>query len=182
MRNEILLFNRIRKGDIKAFEQVFRTYYTPLRMYAASLTGEMEAAEEIIQELFYVFWKEREQIHILHSLKSYLYGAVRNRSFQYLEHLDVRHRYQEVMKAKETEDDLTPLEELEYNELLRLIDQAISQLPERRQRIFKMHRFEGMKYAEIAEILSLSVKTVEAEMTKALQTLRKEIEIYTYRA
>ncbi|MDH6312168.1 RNA polymerase sigma-70 factor (ECF subfamily) [Parabacteroides sp. PFB2-10] len=182
MRNEILLCNKIRKGDIKAFEQMFRFYYTPLRMYAASLTGEMEVAEEIVQELFYVFWKEREQITVLHSLKNYLYGAVRNRSFQYLEHQDVRHRYQEAILSKETVDDPTPHDELEYNELLKLIDHAISRLPERRQRIFKMHRFEGMKYAEIAETLSLSVKTVEAEMTKALQTLRKEIEVYTFRA
>ncbi|MDH6341384.1 RNA polymerase sigma-70 factor (ECF subfamily) [Parabacteroides sp. PFB2-12] len=181
MLNGILLVDKIRKGDIGAFEQVFRFYYTPLCLYAASLTGRMDIAEEIVQELFYVFWKEREQITVLRSLKNYLYGAVRNRSFQYLEHLDVRHRYQEAMAGKEKIEDPTPHDDLEYNELLRLIDQTIRQLPERRQRIFKMHRFEGMKYAEIAEALSLSVKTVEAEMTKALQLLRKEIEAYTYR-
>ena len=73
----------------------------------------------------------------------------------------------------------TPQDQLEYKELQSLVNRALGKLPERRLRIFRMHRFEGMKYAEIASSLSLSIKTVEAEMTKALQTLRKEIENYT---
>ena len=70
-------------------------------------------------------------------------------------------------------------DQLEYKELEALINRTLNKLPERRLRIFRMQRFEGKKYAEIASALSLSVKTVEAEMTKALQTLRKEIENYT---
>lgn len=180
MQSDILTLRKIKEGDIKAFESVFRLYYSPLCMYAASLTGRLDTAEEIVQELFYVFWKERENIHLLHSLKSYLYGAVRNRSFQYLEHMDVRDRYKDTVLSKENNSTPeTPEESLEYKELKQLIDKALRRLPERRLRIFQMHRFEGMKYAEIASALALSVKTVEAEMTKALQTLRKEIENYT---
>lgn len=115
---DLLTLTKIKNGDVKAFEQVFRLYYMPLCMFAASITGRMDIAEEIVQELFYVFWKERERLQLFHTIKSYLYGAVR------------------------------------------------------------MHRFEGKKYAEIASSLSLSVKTVEAEMTKALRTLRDELEIY----
>ena len=66
----------------------------------------------------------------------------------------------------------------EYKELEALVNRTLEKLPERRLRIFRMHRFEGKKYAEIASNLSLSVKTVEAEMTKALRTLRDELEIY----
>lgn len=182
MQNDFIVLNKIKKGDIKAFESIFKLYYSPLCLYAASLTGQMESAEEIVQELFYIFWKERENINLLYSLKSYLYGAVRNRSFQYLEHLEVRKRHREAMLSEESTGSTSPQQQLEYKELQQVIDKTISKLPERRQRIFQMHRFEGMKYAEIASVLSLSVKTVEAEMTKALQTLRKEIEIYTYRA
>ncbi len=182
MQNDFLVLNKIKKGDIKAFENVFKLYYSPLCMYAASLTGQMESAEEIVQELFYVFWKERENINLLHSLKSYLYGAVRNRSFQYLEHLEVRKRHREAVLSEESKDASSPHQQLEYKELEAVIDKTIRKLPERRQKIFQMHRFKGMKYGEIALALSLSVKTVEAEMSKALQTLRKEIENYTYRA
>lgn len=75
-----------------------------------------------------------------------------------------------------TPDD--PQEQIEYKELEALVNRTLEKLPERRLRIFRMHRFEGKKYAEIASNLSLSVKTVEAEMTKALRTLRDELEIY----
>ena len=63
-------------------------------------------------------------------------------------------------------------------ELEELINRTLEKLPERRRCIFKMHRMEGKKYAEIASLLTVSVKTVEAEMTKALKTLRKEVEKY----
>lgn len=179
MSNDFLALNKIKKGDIKAFEKVFKLYYSPLCLFASSITGQMEVAEEIVQELFYVFWKEKENINLLHSLKSYLYGAVRNRALLYLEHQEVRNRYRETVLSEESKGPTSPHEELEYDELQKMVDQTINRLPQRRQQIFRMHRFEGKKYAEIATSLSLSVKTVEAEMTKALQELRKEVNRYT---
>lgn len=179
MLNDLLVLKQIKEGDIKAFENLFRLYYSPLCLYAASITGQTDVAEEIVQELFYVFWKERAGLQLFFSLKSYLYGAVRNRSLQHLEHLEVRHKHWETVRADASQTtSATPLEQLEYKELQELIDRTLLKLPERRSRIFRMHRLEGMKYAEIADALSLSVKTVEAEMTKALQMLRKEIEYY----
>ena len=140
----------------------------------------MDVAEEIVQELFYVFWKEKEKLQVFRSLKSYLYGAVRNQSFQYCEHQEVRNCYREnVLSGNQESKPTDPQDQLEYKELEALINRTLNKLPERRLRIFRMQRFEGKKYAEIASALSLSVKTVEAEMTKALQTLRKEIENYT---
>ena len=173
MLNDLFVLTKIKEGDVKAFEGIFRLYYSPLCLYAASITGSMDVAEEIVQELFYVFWKEKEKLQVFRSLKSYLYGAVRNQSLQYCEHQEVRNRYRENVLSG------NPQDQLEYKELEALINRTLSKLPERRLRIFRMQRFEGKKYAEIASALSLSVKTVEAEMTKALQTLRKEIENYT---
>ncbi|MBP3517284.1 MAG: RNA polymerase sigma-70 factor [Parabacteroides sp.] len=178
---DLLILTKIKNGDVKAFEQVFRLYYMPLCMYAAGITGRMDIAEEIVQELFYVFWKERERLQLFHTIKSYLYGAVRNQSLQYREHQDVRNRYRDAVLSHPDKDDLQqgdPQEQIEYKELEALINRTLQKLPERRLRIFRMHRFEGKKYAEIASLLSLSVKTVEAEMTKALRTLRNELEIY----
>lgn len=115
------------------------------------------------------------------ALRSEAVWTSRNRSLQYLEHQEVRYRYRNTVLAGENpeSESYTPQDQLEYKELQSLVNRALGKLPERRLRIFRMHRFEGMKYAEIASSLSLSIKTVEAEMTKALQTLRKEIENYT---
>lgn len=181
MLNDLFVLTRIKEGDVKAFEGVFRQYYSPLCLYATGITGEREVGEEIVEELFYVFWKERERLQIFHSIKSYLYGAVRNQSLQYCEHQEVKNRYRESVLAGSifvSSSEADPQEQLEYKELQTLINQTLGKLPERRFRIYQLHRIEGRKYVEIAAQLSLSVKTVEAEMTKALRALRKEIENY----
>ena len=179
MLNDLLVLAKIKEGNIKAFESIFRLYYSPLCLYAASITGRTDTAEEIVQDLFYTFWKERAKLQLFHSIKSYLYGAVRNRSLQLLEHEEVRNRYKEALLSKDEDSSFSPQDQLEYKELQNLINRTLYQLPERRLQIFRMHRFDGMKYTEIATALSISIKTVEAEMTKALHTLREEIESYT---
>lgn len=153
--------------------------YAPLRLYAASITGEPDVAEEIVEELFYVFWKDREKLEIFHSVKNYLYRSVRNRSIQYCEHQDVRRRYQDaILSVPVNIASPDPQEQIEYKELQQIINRTLEKLPERRLHIFRLHHTEGKKYSEIASLLSLSVKTVEKEMTRALRTLRKEIENY----
>ena len=137
----------------------------------------MDAAEEIVQELFYLLWKDRTSLKIVLSVKSYLYGAVRNQSLQYLEHLQVRKRYYQKMTAEMTEISPhdSPQEILEYKELEQRIEHALEHLPQRQREIFRMNRFEGKKYEQIANEMSLSVKTIEAEISKALRVLRKVV-------
>lgn len=180
MLNDLFVLAQLKEGNVKAFEALFRQYYSPLCLYAASITGSAEVGEEIVEELFYQFWKDREKWPLFHSVKSYLYGAVRNQALQYCEHLEVRNRYRDgVLSASiGSASPSDPHEQLECKELQTLINRTLAKLPERRLRIFQLHRMGGKRYAEIATLLSLSVKTVEAEMTKALKVLRKEIANY----
>lgn len=183
MLNDLFILKKIKEGNIKAFESVFRQYYSPLYLYAFSITGRRDISEEIIQELFYVIWKERENIQIHRSIKSYLYRAVRNQSLQYCEHKNVENRHREkVLSNNDLQDEAphSPQEELEYRELEDVVNNTLKKLPERRLKIFSMHRMEGKKYKEIAELLSISIKTVEAEMSKTYSLLRHEIEKYTH--
>ena len=138
----------------------------------------MEVVEDIVQELFYTLWRNRTELPLVWSVKSYLYGAVRNHSLQYLEHLQVRQRYHKKMVAdgmSESDPHDSPQKILEYKELEQRLEFALEKLPERRRIIFRMSRFEGKKYEEIARELSVSVKTVEAEMSKAIQTIRRNL-------
>ena len=138
----------------------------------------MDIAEEIVQDLFYTLWKDRSDLHIVLSVKSYFYMAIRNQSLQYLEHLQVRERYRRKIAAGETpESDQhdSPQEILEYKELEQRLDLALEALPKRRRDIFRMNRFEGKKYEQIALEMAISVKTVEAEISKALHVIRKRI-------
>ena len=164
---------KIKEGDIKMFEHVFRTFYTSLYFYSLSITGSAANAEDIVQDLFYTLWKERERINILYSLKSYLYKAVRNRSLHFLEKQKThKHTDEQIAYSNAEEAAINPQSFLEYKELNEVVQHCLKQLPERRLLIFQLHRFENKKYAEIADNLGVSVKTVEAEISKALLELR----------
>jgi RNA polymerase sigma-70 factor (ECF subfamily) len=179
MLNDFLLFGKIKNGDIKAFETLFRLYHAPLRLYASCITGRRDVAEDIVQDVFYLIWKSRATMQIRRSVKSYLYGAARNKAFQYLERAQVHERYESYALRDATPAAAPdPHEQMEYAELEAVVERALAGLPARRLRIFHMHRMEGRKYGEIAERLLISVKTVEAEMTKACRQLKREIEKY----
>ena len=165
----------IRKGDIGQFELLFRSTYTSLVNYAKTILKDHDTAEEIVQELFYVLWRDRKKIKIMTSLNGYLFRSVYNRSMHYIEHQKVVNRYAGKAKTGVSISTEDPLEVLKCKELHEKIAIIIGKLPERCARIFCMSRFEGLKYAEIAEELSISVKTVEANMGKALKEFRNEL-------
>jgi len=136
----------------------------------------MNSSEDVVQELFYTIWKNRISLRVVWSVKSYLYGSVRNQSLQYLEHLQVRKQYYQKKVADEipeSDPNDSPQKILEYKELVQRLEFVLEKLPKRRRDIFRMNRFEGKKYEEIAREMSLSVKTIEAEMSIALKELRK---------
>jgi RNA polymerase sigma-70 factor (ECF subfamily) len=172
MSVSLLIFKDIKDGNMGAFETLFRAYYEPLCRYSYLFVESMETAEEIVGDLFYTLWKERQKLQIFTSVNGYLYRAVKNKSLQYLEQKRVREDYRKIYIEHAVVETSTPQEDLEYKELEQQIAQALAHLPERRQKIFHKHRVEGKKYNEIAQELQISVKTVEAEMTKALRELR----------
>ena len=176
IKNEFWLQLQVKEGNIGAFENLFRAYYEPLCNLALGLVKDLDTAEEIVQDFFYNFWKNREQINIRISVKAYLYNSVRNASLKYLDKQNVRRRYAErVLEENTGVGQVLLTDEIGARELQKEIDTALNSLPERSRVIFRLSRYEGLKYQEIAEKLSISVKTVEADMTKTLKVLRKRL-------
>jgi RNA polymerase sigma-70 factor (ECF subfamily) len=166
---------RIRQGDIKQFEALFRSSYTSLVKYAKTLIKDHDTAEEIVQELFFRLWQNKEKIQIESSLNGYLFRSVHNRCLHYIEHLKVVERHEQEVSFEQSSGADSPVDVLQYKELQAKIARTIEKLPERCGQIFCMNRFEGLKYSEIAEKLSVSVKTVEANMGRALKEFRKAL-------
>jgi RNA polymerase sigma-70 factor, ECF subfamily len=166
---------RIRKGDIEQFESLFRSSYVSLVKYARTLIKDQDTAEEIVQDLFVRLWQEKEKIKIESSLNGYLFRSVHNRCLHYIEHRRVVERHAEEVSSREADTTEDPSEILHYKDLQVRIARILERLPERCGTIFCMSRFEGLKYSEIAEKLSVSVKTVEASMGRALKEFRKEL-------
>jgi RNA polymerase sigma-70 factor (ECF subfamily) len=169
------IIRRIRQGDTGQFELLFRSSYVSLVRYARTLIKDQDSAEEIVQDLFFRIWKDKEKIKIESSLNGYLFRSVHNRCLHYIEHNRVVERHAQEMSYHQTENQESPSDILHYKELQARIASILERLPERCGQIFCMSRFEGLKYAEIAEKLSVSVKTVEANMGRALKEFRKEL-------
>jgi RNA polymerase sigma-70 factor (ECF subfamily) len=169
------IIGRIRQGDVKQFESLFRSSYVSLVRYAKTLIKDHDTAEEIVQDLFFRIWKDKEKIKIESSLNGYLFRSVHNRCLHYIEHNKVVERHAEEMSYQQTEYQESPSDILHYKELQTRIAVILERLPEKCGKIFYMSRFEGLKYTEIAEKLSVSVKTVESNMGRALKEFRKEL-------
>jgi len=141
-------------------------------MYAVKYVRNDELAEEIVQDVFYKIWEKRSFININVSLKSYLFTAVRNKCLQHINHQKVINTYNKYIEKPDEKNINGPHENLIYKETLEILNEALETLPERCSEIFKLSRFEGLKYSEIASNLSVSIKTVEANISKALKTFR----------
>jgi RNA polymerase sigma-70 factor, ECF subfamily len=173
-QKEQILFEKIKTGDEKAFETIFRHYYPHLCLYATQLLKNDSAAEEIVQELFLRVWEKRKETEIETSLKNYLFRAVKNHCLNYIKHNKIKRNYSQKILA-ETES-VTPSDNFEtQTELFQKIEESIAELPEKRQEIFRLNRQEGLKYREIADKLNISIKTVETQMGLAIKTLREKL-------
>jgi len=175
MNSDSEIIRRIRQGDKQEFEKLFRSSYVSLVRYAKRILKDHDTAEEIVQDLFFRLWQDRVNLKIESSLNGYLFRSVHNRSLHFIEHQKVvdRHAGEIAASAEQTTEPVT--EAIYYSELQSKVAKVLDRLPERCSVIFRMSRFEGLKYNEIAEKLSVSLKTVEANMGKALKEFRKAL-------
>jgi RNA polymerase sigma-70 factor (ECF subfamily) len=175
MTRDTEIIRRIRQGDIEQFESLFRSSYVSLVRYAKTLIKDHDTAEEIVQDLFFRLWQDKEKLNIESSLNGYLFRSVHNKCLHFIEHNRVVDRYAEEMSYRQPEKQESPSDILQYRELQARVAKILERLPERCGQIFYLSRFEGLKYSEIAEKLSVSVKTVESNMGRALKEFRKEL-------
>lgn len=169
------IVGRIRKGDVDQFESLFRSSYAALVRYAKTIIKDQDTAEEIVQDLFFRLWKDKERIKIKSSLNGYLFRSVHNKCLHYIDHNRIVEQHAEEMSSRMSEKQETPSDIINYKELQAKIATVLERLPERCSTIFCMSRFEGLKYSEIAEKLSVSIKTVESNMSRALKEFRKAL-------
>lgn len=170
---DIELFERLSKNnDEKAFRTLFDRYFTQLSVYANRIVEDEDTAVDIVQSLFVRIYEQRHDLKIS-SPRSFLYQSVHNHCLNELKHRKVHTNYTKFASPSfETStnnvDDLIRQSELEAR-----LAHAINQLPPQCRRIFEMSRFDYICNADIAEQLGISKRTVETQITKALQILRK---------
>ena len=173
---EAITITRIRtRAD---FEQLFRLHYSTLCSYANNFLKDTDGAEEIVQEVMFKLWINRESVVFDTSPRSYLFRSVRNSCLNLLKHMNVRDEYRVAREAQVQDWQRSQEDEMIVTELEQKIRDAVDKLPVERRKVFVMSRYDGLTYAEIAARLNISVKTVENQMSSALRTLREELADY----
>ena len=171
-----ILQSQVAVGDTRAFRQIFDALFSNLTKFSFSFVHSKEAATEIVDELFVQLWVKRDDIMKINDLRVYLYTATKNASLNYIS-----------KKAKQIEvepyenlivqmtDVVSPEQIMITKEMLQKIKEAVDSLPPRCKLIFKFVREDGLSYSEVAEILGLSIKTIDAQMVIAVSRIRAKL-------
>jgi RNA polymerase sigma-70 factor, ECF subfamily len=167
---EIFLWLRVKAGDKNAFKILFEMHYPTLCLLSNRYILDITTAREVVQDIFINIWERREILDIQTSLKSYLHQAVRFNSIRRLDN----DKKNGILMATVPDSGPDPEfhDHLEYAELQNCILEAVELLPGQCQKVFKLSRFERLTYNEIAGQMNLSVKTVEAHISKALRLIQ----------
>lgn len=175
---------RFKNGDELAFEKVFKGNHSQIVGFCNQFISDLDKAKSLTQEVFLNLWLNRGKIETLNGIKAFLYTFAKSSCLNYIRHRKVISKYEDrQLQKKEEEINREVLESfdfnsLEFSELEGLIQQAINDLPEKCRQVFIMSRLDGKMNKEISEELDISVKAVEANMTRALKTLKSRLSEY----
>ena len=170
------LLSAIKHGDERAFDMLFRKYYSMLCAYGHKFV-ELEEAEECVQDAFLWLWENREVMVVQSSLSSYLFAIVHHRALNRINQKEVKSRVENYF-CEEMQSLIEDTNFYHIEELTRRIQEAVAALPESYREAFVMHRFKDMTYKEIADLLGVSPKTVDYRIQQALKQLRVDLKEY----
>lgn len=166
------LLMRISQDDHKAFDEVYQRYWEGLVKTAYNVTQDKEVCLDCVQEVFISLWAKRQQVEII-DLSRYLFRAVRLKVFEHLRNGNIAQKHLDRMSFIISSNNIEQI--IGQKELKKELDLSLSRLPERCKEVFELSRFENLSYAEIADKLSISSKTVEGHISKALRQLRVDL-------
>ena len=165
-------------GEIAAYEEIYAKYYKSLCKYAARMLENESEAEDIVQSLIHKLWENRQTLSSVKNLKSYLYRSVYNGVVNYFKISQHKRNFKDNNLFELRKSEMENFDVSEYRELNEKINRHIEELPDQCRRVFKLSRFENKPYLEIAEDLKITVKAVEANISRALKTLRENLKDY----
>lgn len=167
------------------FEALFKQNYTRLKQHALRFVESEAEADDVVEEVFYELWKKRDEVDFGPSVVGYLYRATASRSLNVLRHkgvAEVRIEALEEISALRLEN-MAHEQELsmaERNEIFKAVNEAMDKLPDKCREVFKLRYLHGLRNKEIADVLDISVRTVEAHLYNALLHLRKKLKHFLF--
>jgi RNA polymerase sigma-70 factor, ECF subfamily len=177
-------FLQFKEGDRRAFEYYFKKYYDSIVGFGIQFIGDQDKARSIAQDAFIKLWENREKVQKINGIQSFLYTSVKTDCLNLIRHNKVVRKY-ESKKLHEREISLNTeilnslnFDPLTFSELQSLIEKSIEELPDKCKLVFVKKRFENKKNKEIADELGITLKAVEANITRATKFLKLRLSHY----
>lgn len=165
----------INRGETDAFESIYKCYYPQLFYFLKRYLVSDSTIEDIIHNVFFNIWQKRTTLEPRGTLKSYLFTAVRNQALTQLESEKKYERIAEEIEYHFDDEERDTSHPFEIDKLREAYQKAVQEMPKKRRHIFLMHRQENLTYKEISEILNISIKTVETQMSRSLKFLAESL-------
>jgi RNA polymerase sigma-70 factor (ECF subfamily) len=181
--NEKELIIKLSEGNTLAFGQLVNVYQKRLFYFSLHYLNNQETAKDVVQDVFSIVWESHKKMSEINNLSSWLFTLTKNQSLKKIEHLKVRQKHVDHLVFRQLKLAQSSLNQLDtspliFNEINAIITNKLNNLSPQTRRIFEMSRFENMKNKEIAEKLDISIKTVEANITKSLKLLKPALKHY----
>lgn len=170
------IVNQLKHDNNDAYKYLFRTFYLDLYYRAIKYTCHKEDAKDLVQSTFIKIWEKRKDLKENLPIEPLLYTIHKNNCLDYLRTRKLKVNYTPNESSVDTNTQ-TPFDQVVSKELEIKIGKAVAELPEKCRQIFEYSRYDELKYAEIATKLNISVKTVENQISIALDKLRKMLKI-----
>jgi RNA polymerase sigma-70 factor (ECF subfamily) len=170
--DEKTLILGLQKGSIPAFERIFSLYYKRIYNFCLHLYQSSDDARETVQRVFVALWEQRVQVDENKSLASYLYTITRYMAYQEFRQQVYKKAAFDHFILNSFDFNESTKDEVLYNELLSFLESVIERLPERQREIFKLSRFSGLTYRQIADQLNITENTVDTQIRRALEFVR----------
>lgn len=163
----------------RSFKKFFDTYYPRLFEIAKYYLKANHFAEEVVADVFIKIWRTRKSLNKIDNIQSYLFIAIKRQSLNFLRSKKTDFFYIDSLEHETMVESKNPEQELFTQEYLEYFSKCIQNFPTKTKLIFKLVKEDGMKYKEVADVLNLSIKTIEMHMTTALKQLKTDMQKYT---
>lgn len=179
-KEEKILLEKLKNDDELAFKNIYFLYYNKLYAFARNFLNDNELAQDIVADVFYKIWKNREILDIKTSLKAYLYTSVKNLCLNKLRTLNKELKIIDDTELKIKEIEINYYTDLLVNEISALeledmINDFVSKMPEKQKMVFLLSRSEGLSSDEISKNLGISKRTVETHLYNAIKYLKEKL-------
>lgn len=176
------LMLEIKADSMFAFDMLYKKYSKRIYKFSFSILKSAEESENVVQDVFLNLWENRYRVEKNSSVKYYIFTIAHNSAVSMIRKKAKESQYIEFLKLQQELKQEPANLELEYTELTKKLDEIVNNLPQRQKEVYMLHMVKGLKYHEIAEILNISINTIENHMSRAFITIRKKLVDYSLTA